>query len=206
MQNDKWTRTVQKAGSAIECGNIAQGQKVLEKALEIAEKLGDPNLRAETLTLLGLCFAGVNDHEKAVEFHKRAVAIASVVYGFETLEHAQSMYQLAETYFEKCDYEVAESNAVTSFEIFSRLHDSNPCDKLEQMLVAIIYLLARISFHRGESLQARRWLEQYADLRGVRDQMNKMTMEQLELVLSDNREQSKLELIPIRIALYAPCF
>lgn len=208
MNPKKWNNTMQKAGFAISSDKLKDAQLYFEKALKIAERTGDPAKRAETLTLLGLLLISLGDFEESIETFKRAVAISSVVFGDDSLAHAQSMHHLADAYLLNEDYSLAQSNALTSFEIATRLVEKhNACERTNDLLGACLTLLARISYKKGDVSQARKWLEQMAASRGWREEFDELDSKKVVALLDDLvKPKDMLAPISYRIALFAPCF
>lgn len=201
MSEAKWTETVVSAADHFQKRKHKTGIKLLEQSLLIAERARDFALRAESLTLLSLAACGLKKWKAALEYQKRAIAIASVYYGFTTLQHGQSLYMLADIYFMMEDYKNAEATAILSEKILDKLGLDINDAKSRPLLIVNNFLLAQICFRRGEKEQAMEWLKKYARKANIGDP-SEQTPETLERMLEARKQVPIWEAIPQRIRSY----
>jgi tetratricopeptide (TPR) repeat protein len=201
-----WNNILQRAAKSISAGRLKDAQTHLEQALTLAEESSHPGKRAETHTLLGWLLEGLNDIDQAIDHFKRAAAIASVVWGSESDVHAHALHHLAEAIMFKGDFEQAASLALTSHQIIAS--GARKQDKMAKyFLPTSLTLMARISFRRGDIEGARKWLEVYAQDRGMRAELEMLSSEDLErLFYNVDAPKETIKQIPARIATFAHQF
>jgi|AGTN01.2.fsa_nt_gi hypothetical protein len=205
-RKNEWNSAMQRAAKSISNNSLKDAKSHLEQALSLAEASGDPAKRAETHTLLGWLLEGLADLDQAIDHFKRAVAIASVVWGTDSDAHAQAMHHLAEAVMFKGDFEQAASLALTSYQIIVKRARKN--EKMAKyFLPTSLTLLARISYRRGDIEGARKWLEEYAEGRGMRADLDRLDSDGFEqLFYNVDAPIETIKHIPARIATFAPRF
>lgn len=202
----EWKNTMLQAGKAISSNRLKDAYAHLQRALSLAENAREPGMRAETHTLLGWLLEGLNDMDQAVEHFHRAAAIASVVWGPESQAHAQAMHHLAEALMLQGDFEQAESLAIAAYEIQCAEAKKN-CRMANYFLPTSLTLLSRISFRKGNVEQARKWLEVYAENRGMGAELAEIGTDDFELLFYNiDAPKETIKHIPARIATFAPQF
>lgn len=205
-RKNQWNYTMQQAARAISKNSLKDAQSHLEQALRLAEASGHPGKRAETHTLLGWLLEGLADLDGAIDHFKRAVAIASVVWGTNSDVHALAMHYLAEAFMFKGDFEQAASIALSSYEIIDGCVKKNE-KTAKYFLPTSLTLMARISYRRGDVEGARKWLEEYANNLGKRADLDELDSGDFEqLFYNVDAPMETIKHIPARIATFAPQF
>lgn len=203
MNLAKWMKSVASARRAIEDGKLDRALEILEKSLSIAEGSGNPDLRAESMTLLAMAYTELKDLDRALSFQNRVVAISSVFYGFDSDQHIDSLRMLAAIQFARKDYERAQATATTGMEILSNLNHDSSCGTFKMMATAYCILLAHICLKREDMAAASAWIGKYSETTGSYwHDIDATNLKKLELIMDEERELSMWDMIPLRIAGY----
>jgi len=165
IMSKQWDRIMQTAIKKLYKSDFHDARNHLERGLKLAEQINDADLRFETLTILARTCRELGDWEQAEAHTRRIIAMTISFFGERTREHALTLHTLAELYFDKGDFELAENTALASEDIISKAKPKE-CTNCNLMRLRPIVLLIELAVRRSDLVAARNWLQVYCNVMG----------------------------------------
>jgi len=126
-------------------GNITKAKEYLDRALEIAEELGNDNLKVPIINNIGTCFYLIQDLDKAETYYREVLKYSTKI--GNKLKIGQTIANLGIIYQYKRNYDRAEEYYSKALEIFKEVADKR--------IISITYgNLGNIFFNKNKYIKA----------------------------------------------------
>ncbi|MCC7530997.1 MAG: hypothetical protein IT342_20930 [Candidatus Melainabacteria bacterium] len=156
----KWERIVQQGEQLLKEMAFSEAAKQFEKALKEAERIGDADMRAESLQFLAMAHLECGSKAQADEESIRAAEIAKRRWGETSREYGQCLQFLADLLVDMNELSRAESIVSTSTGIIADSVLNHDCHSCRSALMGAYTLQLEILLRQGKFEQSRQCLRQ----------------------------------------------
>jgi tetratricopeptide (TPR) repeat protein len=156
----KWQKLIEDGEQLLKEREFSAAAKVFEKALRVAEKSGDGEMRVDSLQFLAMASFECGFAAEAEQHARRATEITKVFEGQASREYGQSLQFLADLLTDMGELNRAEEIASVSVGIIEDSVTSHDCDSCRSALMNAYTLQLEIVLREGKFDRAKSCLSQ----------------------------------------------